>query len=104
MQKYDQAADSAFAVLESRAEWDWTTLRQMYTSREVYVEQLRRLQAAAGEPQASAGVHFVLAYHYLMLDQADAARAELIKTRQLQPDNPLVDPLLASLPPAVSGP
>ena len=104
MQKYEQAAASAYTVLKADAAWDWTMLRQMYPSREMYVQQLRTLQASAGQPTASAGVHFLLAYHWLMLDQMDAARAELIKTRQLQPDNQLVGDLLASLPPAVVEP
>jgi hypothetical protein len=104
MQKYDQAAADAYRVLQSEAAWDWQALRQMCASRPIYVQQLRSLQAAAAQPMASAGVHFLLAYHCLMLDQSDAARAELVKTKQLQPENRLVDHLLASLPPSLAGP
>jgi hypothetical protein len=101
MQEYDQAAASAYTVLESGAQWDWPTLQGMYSTRETYIEHLRALRAAAAEPTAMAGVHFLLAYHCLMLHQVDAAREALINTRQLQPENQLVPRLLASLPPSV---
>jgi hypothetical protein len=104
VRKYDPAAAAAYRVLESEAAWDWPTLRQMYVHRDTYVQQLRALQAAASQPAASAGVHFLLAYHCLMLDQVDAARAELLKTRELQPESRLVDHLLATLPPSIVGP
>lgn len=101
MHEYDQAAASAYTVLESGAQWDWPTLQGMYPSRETYIEHLRSLRAAAAEPTATAGVHFLLAYHCLMLHQVDAAREALINTRHLQPENQLVPRLLASLPPSV---
>ncbi len=101
LQEYDQAAASAYTVLESGAQWDWPTLQKMYPHRETYIEHLRSLRIAAAEPTATASVHFLLAYHCLMLHQVDAAREALINTRQLQPENQLVHRLLESLPPTI---
>lgn len=101
LHEYDQAAAAAYTVLESGAQWDWPTLQGMYPNRETYLEHLRTLRAAAAEPTATAGVHFLLAYHCLMLHQVDAAREALINTRHLQPENQLVHRLLATLPPSV---
>jgi hypothetical protein len=101
MQEYDRAAAPAYTVLEAGAQWDWPTLQQMYPTRETYVEHLRSLRTAAAAPTATAGEHFLLAYHSMMLHQVDAAREALVKTRQLHPENRLVPRLLASLPPSV---
>jgi hypothetical protein len=102
--KFEAAAAPVWTVMNGGMVWDWPSLREMYPSQEKYVEHFRVLQAAAADANATAGVHFVLAYHCIVLDQVDAARRELIKTRELQPDNRLVDELLAQLPPSIERP
>jgi hypothetical protein len=101
LQDFAPAAADAYDVLADEAAWDWASLRRMYSDRETYVQQLRHLQTAARHPEASASHHFLLAYHYLMLDQTDAARTQLVRTRQMQPENRLAERLLASLPPSI---
>jgi tetratricopeptide (TPR) repeat protein len=102
--KYDAAAAPVWNVLNRGKVWDWPSLREMYPSQEKYVEHLRALQAASAEANATAGVHFLLAYHGIVLNQVDAARRALMKTREMQPNNRLVDELLTQLPPTLERP
>jgi hypothetical protein len=98
--RYGQAAAAAYNVLEADAAWEWSDLRRMYPDNQTYLEQLRLLQDSARCGTAADSM-FLLAYHYLMLRKVDEARETLEKTKVLRPDIPLVNELLAALPPRV---
>lgn len=103
LQRYEQAAESVYEGLSLGTRWDWGRLRACYRDTETYVSHLRQLESAAGDDSApnTAGVQFLLAYHYLVLDKSDHARAALRQTLQLQPENNIARELLESLPPQI---
>jgi Tetratricopeptide repeat len=95
--KYQEAAAALYAVLTAGPGWDWPTLRDQYPDVDTYTAQLRALERFVGErPEAGYG-HFLLAYHYLVTENRDAAVRELRETVRLQPDDKLSQALLTSL-------
>jgi len=103
---YQDAAATLYAVLTAGPGWDWATMRDLYPDVATYTAQFRALERfVADNPNAAYG-HFLLAYHYLVTENRDAAIRELRETVRLQPDDKLSAALLASLtnPPAVADP
>lgn len=84
-QKYQEAAGVLYAVLAAGPGWDWNTLSSFYTRADDYTKQLRALEAFVREHPQDASAHFVLAYHYLVLDQRQAALEQLRVVIKLQP-------------------
>jgi hypothetical protein len=101
VRQYEAGAAAAYEALRRGTRWKWATLRAMYPETSTYLAQFRELEAAAGRATGSSATHFLLAYHYLMLDKSDHARAELELTARLQPQDQLVKELLDSLPPQI---
>ncbi len=99
--QYEQAAAAAHTVLAADAAWDWATLRRMYPDSATYLAQLRVLQEHTRQEPESVASHFLLAYHYLMIQEVDEAREELIRVKDLQPTITLVDRILRLLPPSI---
>jgi hypothetical protein len=99
--QYDQAAAAAHTVLAADAAWDWATLRRMYPDTATYLAQLRALREHTRQEPDSVAAHFLLAYHYLMIQKVDEAREELVCVKELQPTIPLVERILQSLPPSI---
>jgi hypothetical protein len=97
--KYTEAAATLYAVLNSGPGWNWDTVKSFYSDPEAYTNQLRALEAHAKANRESADDRFVLAYHYLVLGQNDAAIRELEQVTKLQPKDQLSAQLLAALKP-----
>jgi tetratricopeptide (TPR) repeat protein len=87
--RYRESAATIHAVLAAGPGWDWTTMISLYSSADVYTEQLRKLEAAAAADPQSADTRFLLAYHYLTADHADAAVKMWQQVVQLQPNDKL---------------
>jgi hypothetical protein len=94
---YDGAAAELATALKSGPGWNYDTLRSLYPDTEVYTKQLRTLEDyVRANPDAAAG-HFVLAYHYICLDERAAAISQLETVLRLQPANEVADRLLKML-------
>ena len=61
------------AALSVQPGFDWTTLISLYDEPARYTQQLRPFEAISERFPQSASVHFVLAYHYLTQEFAEAA-------------------------------
>jgi tetratricopeptide (TPR) repeat protein len=83
--KYTDAAAALYAVLADGPGWDWKTLSSFYSSATTYTKQLRALEEYVKEHPKDAAGRFVLAYHYLVLDERDAALSQLREVVKLQP-------------------
>ncbi len=72
-QDYARAAALAHTSLTAGRCWNWQGLRQLYDSREPYVEQLRKLEETVSKYPDAPELRFLLGYHYLMLGHDAAA-------------------------------
>ncbi|RUL83313.1 tetratricopeptide repeat protein [Tautonia sociabilis] len=95
--RYDEAAETLYAVLSVGPGWDWATMIGLYPDASTYTEQLRALESACKENPQSAADRFVLAYHYLTQGHTDAAVAVLKQVTALNPNDRLSATLLAQL-------
>ena len=100
--KYSEAAATLYAVMSAGPGWNWESLKTFYLDPATYTEQLRTLEAHAKANAQSADDRFVLAYHYLVLGQNDAAARELEQVTKLLPKDQLSAQLLAALKPKPS--
>jgi tetratricopeptide (TPR) repeat protein len=89
LNRYDEAAAVAYAVLSSGPGWNWTTLAGLYPDVDTYTGQLRALEAAAKTQPNSAPTQFLLAYHYMVEGHAEAAAAQFARVTKLQPQDTL---------------
>jgi len=97
--KYTEAAATLYAVMAAGPGWTWDTLKSFYSDPATYTQQLRALEADAKKNAQSADDRFVLAYHYLVLGQNDAAAKALEQVTKLLPKDQLSEQLLAALKP-----
>jgi tetratricopeptide (TPR) repeat protein len=97
LKRYDEAAAPLYAVLSVGPGWDWTTLISLYADSETYTQQLRALEAFTAQNPNSAAAHFVLAYHYLTTEHADAAVGQLRLVTTLLPKDTLSAQLIQQL-------
>jgi tetratricopeptide (TPR) repeat protein len=95
--KYQEAAATLYAVLSAGPGWNWDTVRGLYPNVDTYTRQLRALEAHAKQNPISADDRFVLAYHYLVTAQPDAAAKLLEQVHSLLPDDQLAAQILAAL-------
>jgi hypothetical protein len=94
---YQDAAATLYTVLTSGPGWDWATMSGLYPDVATYTAQLRALERFVGDNPTQAYGHFLLAYHYLVTQNRDAAVRELGETVRLQPNDTLSQALLTSL-------
>jgi tetratricopeptide (TPR) repeat protein len=97
LQRYDEAAPALYAVLSVGPGWDWTTMITLYADPETYTQQLRALEANVKQNANSAAARFVLAYHYLTGEHADAAVRQLKLVIAQQPKDTLSAQLIQQL-------
>ncbi|HVK13828.1 MAG TPA: tetratricopeptide repeat protein, partial [Gemmataceae bacterium] len=95
--KYKDAAAGLYAVLAAGPGWDWDTMRALYPVAETYTAQLRALEQFVGTEPAAGYGHFLLAYHYLVVGDKDAAVRQLQDTVKVQPDDKLSAALVKAL-------
>ena len=89
LDRYDEAAAVAYAVLSAGPGWNWSTLVGLYPSVDPYTDQLRALEAyAASNPNSSSG-RFLLAYHYMIEGHDDLAATQFERVTQLLPQDQL---------------
>jgi tetratricopeptide (TPR) repeat protein len=96
-QQFEQAAVPLYAVLSVGPGWDWTTMIGLYPGVDVYTQQVRALEAYTKANPKSPAAPFVLAYHYLTQDHADAAVKELRQVVALSPADTLSAQLINQL-------
>ncbi len=91
------ASTALHKVLAAGPGWDWNTLSSLYPGAGTYTKQLRALERAVKEyPEYAAG-RFVLAYHYLALDERDAAADLLREVLELQRRDKVAATILEAL-------
>jgi len=95
--KYADAAGTVYAVLSAGPGWNWETLRSFYDNEETYKDQLRALEDHSRANPKAGDDHFLLAYHYLVLDAKDAAVKQLEQVVQIMPKDQLAAALLKAL-------
>jgi hypothetical protein len=95
--RYKEAAAALYAVLAAGPGFDWDTMSALYPDNDTYTQQLRDLEKYVKENPKDAQGHFLLGYHYLVLDERDAAAEELGLASQLQPKDKLSASLAQAL-------
>jgi tetratricopeptide (TPR) repeat protein len=102
--KYHDAAETLHPVLAVGPGWDWTTMSSLYPDVDTYTKQLRALEEFARANPKAADVRFILAYHYLILGQDDAAAQQLQKVQQFIPNDTVSAQLLQMMGKATTKP
>jgi len=97
LKRYREAATVLHSVLAVGPGWDWTTMSQLYSSTQVYTQQLRDLEAWVEEFTSLPEGHFVLAYHYLTCGYSENATSELKLVVKTLPDDVVSARLLNQL-------
>jgi tetratricopeptide (TPR) repeat protein len=95
--QYREAGATLNAVLAVGPGWDWTTLVGLYPDVEVYTAQLRRLEEYVKANPAASEAQFVLAYHYLTMNHADAAASRLAVVVKAVPNDAVAKQLYEML-------
>jgi hypothetical protein len=96
-EKFAEATGVIYAVLAVGPGWDWDTLHSFYPDKATYEAQLRKLEAFSKVNPKDAASRFLLAYHYLILEDPNAARKMLQDVVALQPKDQLAAHLLSML-------
>lgn len=94
--KYEDASGAARAALRRGNHWKWKTLGGHYAKTTDYSSQLRALENSIRQ-ESSPEKRFLIAYHYSMLGQPKAARAQFERVAKTKPDDKLVAKLLQDL-------
>lgn len=98
---YSSAAAGLNSLLTSAPGMDWTTMSGLYGDVDDYTSQLRKLEDFCDKNSTDAAAHFVLAYHYLVIDSKDAAIEALEVVVEKQPKDVTAKRMLDALrPPA----
>src|SRR5262249_13605794 len=95
--QYKDAAAVLYSVLATGPGWDWDTLASFYPDTETYTGQLRGLEAYVRDNPDEAAGHFLLGYHYLVLDDRGAALEEFRQVTKLQPNDRVAAGLVDAL-------
>jgi tetratricopeptide (TPR) repeat protein len=96
-QRYQEATATIYDVLAVGPGWDWATLQSFYADVSTYTKQLRALEEFARANPNDAASRFLLAYHYLCIEDPNAARRMLKSVIALQPKDQLAAHLLGML-------
>jgi tetratricopeptide (TPR) repeat protein len=93
LKEYQSSAAAVHALLASGPGWDWTTLSSLYDDTATYQKQLQALTDAVDAKPNDASLWFLLAYHFVTVDEAEPARTALTEARKLLPKDPVVSQL-----------
>jgi len=102
--KFSESAGVVYAVLAARPGWNYETMRALYPDTETYTKQLRALETYQKENPTRGDSCFLLAYHYLTLEEKDAAVGMLRLAVKNEPKDALSAALLKSLTEPLSPP
>jgi tetratricopeptide (TPR) repeat protein len=87
--KYNDASAAVYAVLAEGPGWNWDTMAGLYDKPQTYTKQIRALETYVSEHPKDGALHFLLAYHYLVLDERKPAIDELRAAAKLTPKDKL---------------
>ncbi|MCU0713848.1 MAG: tetratricopeptide repeat protein [Pirellula sp.] len=96
---YEAAAATLNALLASAPGMDWTSVSSLYGNIGDYTTHLRRLEDVCEQNPGNASSEFVLAYHYLVLGEKEAAVASLQIVVENQPKDLTAKRMLEALLP-----
>jgi tetratricopeptide (TPR) repeat protein len=96
---YKAAAAGLNSLLSSAPGMDWTTMSGLYGNPEDYTAQLRKLEQFCRSNPNDASANFVLAYHYLVVGEKDAAIDALRVVVKNQPKDITAKRMLDALAP-----
>ncbi|MCU0720238.1 MAG: tetratricopeptide repeat protein [Pirellula sp.] len=96
---YEAAAATLNALLASAPGMDWTSVSSLYGNIGDYTTHLRRLEDYCEQKSGTASSEFVLAYHYLVLGEKDAAIQSLQIVVENQPKDLTAKRMLEALSP-----
>jgi tetratricopeptide (TPR) repeat protein len=91
--QYRQASAAIHALLASGPGWDWTTMSSLYPDTVTYGNQLAALEKAGAAKPDDPSLQFLLAYHYLTVGDAEAAKGALTRAKKLLPADPIITQL-----------
>jgi tetratricopeptide (TPR) repeat protein len=94
---YKDAVVTLYALLADGPGWNWDALSSIYADAQTYTKQLRALEQYVKEQPNDAAGRFVLAYHYLVLNERDAALRQLQQVVKLRPKDKLSAGILKAL-------
>lgn len=97
---YSSAAAGLSSLLTSAPGMDWTTMSGLYGDVDDYTKQLRKLETFCEQNPTEAAAHFVLAYHYLVIDSKENAIEALQVVVENQPKDVTAKRMLEALQPA----
>jgi hypothetical protein len=97
--EYQSAAAVLNSLMATAPGMDWTSMSSLYADADDYTKQLRRLEDHIRQKPDDAAANFVAAYHYLVLDDKDAAIDALEAVVKAQPKDLTAARLLATLSP-----
>jgi tetratricopeptide (TPR) repeat protein len=97
LKRYDEAATVAYAALSAGPCWNWATMVGLYADADTYTNQLRALEAAVRSNLNATPPRFLLAYHYLVQGNNDAAGMEFAEVAKLEPKDQLSASLAKAL-------
>ena len=92
--QFKEAAETIYAVLAVAPGWDWETMKTLYRGNQLYIDDLRALEAYVRGNVDAAGARFLLAYHYITIGYPEHASAKLREVIALKPDAQLAQDLL----------
>lgn len=100
--QYKEAAATLNSLLASAPGMDWTSMSSLYGNVADYTQQLRNLETHVKNNPTDTAAIFVLAYHYLVIGQNDAAIKMLQIVVEKQPKDATARRMLDALAPPQS--
>jgi tetratricopeptide (TPR) repeat protein len=95
--QYKEAAGTLYAVLNAGAGFDWNTVAGLYPDVDTYTKQLHALEDAVRASPKEPRLHFLLGYHYMVLDERQAALEEFKEAARLNDKDGVSKRMVAAL-------
>jgi len=85
--EYEAASSAIYSVLAAGPGWNWETMTGLYPDVQTYTAHLRLLEAYARAHPTEGSPHFLLGYHYLVMNEFNAAIDQLRAAAKLSPSD-----------------
>ena len=97
LEDFEKSAADAYDSFRFGNAWTWSTLVSIYPAGKDarYTNQLRSLEKMSRSDAQTMSTHFLLAYHYIVLNHLPQAERELNKVLTISAEEPLSKQLLA---------